>query len=136
MRINPYLAFDGTCEAAFRFYEKVLGGKLVMMMRHADMPAGEACPAEMRDRIVHARLMLGDQPLMGGDAPPGRLTKPQGYSVAIQIDTPEEAERVFGALSEGASVIMPIGETFWAHRFGMLTDRFGTPWMVNCEKTQ
>ena len=134
MQLNPYLTFDGQCETAFRFYERALGGKIVAMMTYADMPMAEQTPPEMRGRIVHARLVVGDTVLMGSDAPSGRYEKMQGFSVTLNIDEPEQAERVFAALSAGGAVAMPIQETFWARRFGMLTDRFGTPWMINCEK--
>ncbi|MFZ1049614.1 MAG: VOC family protein, partial [Candidatus Sulfotelmatobacter sp.] len=85
-------------------------------------------------KILHARLLLGDRALMASDAPPGRYEKPQGFSVSLEIETPKESERVFHALSEKGTVVMPIQETFWAVRFGMLTDRFGIPWMINCSK--
>jgi PhnB protein len=134
MQLNPYLTFDGRCEAAFRFYERVLGGRIVAMMTYADTPMAAQTPPEMRGRIVHARLAVGDAVLMGSDAPAGRYERAQGFSVTLNIDQPEEAERVFAALAEGGAVTMPIQETFWARRFGMLTDRFGTPWMINCEK--
>ncbi len=135
--INPYLAFNGDCRQAFEFYAKVLGGKIVMMMTYGDMPAGSGPPPSpaTKNRIMHARMMLGDLPLMGGDAPPDHTHKVQGYSVSIGVGEPKEADRIFKALSEGGTIMMPIAETFWAHRFGMLTDRYGTPWMVNCEKS-
>lgn len=135
-QLNTYLAFDGTCAKAFRFYEKVLGGKVVMMMTYRDMPAGAGPPPapEFADRVMHARMMIGDLPLMGGDAPPGRYSKPHGFCVNVAIANPAEAERVFKALAAGGTVTMPMAETFWARKFGMLTDKFGTPWMVNCEK--
>jgi PhnB protein len=131
-----YLSFDGQCEAAFRHYEKILGGQIVMMMRYAYAPADAGAPqtTEMANRIMHARLQVGDRFLMGGDAPPQFASKPQGFCVSIQVDDPAKAERIFGELSEGGVVQMPIGETFWARRFGMLIDKFGTPWMVNCER--
>jgi PhnB protein len=131
-----YLSFDGHCEAAFRRYEKILGGKILMMVRYADAPAdaGVSQNPEMAARIMHARLQVGDRLLMGGDAPPQFVTKPQGFCVSIQVDDAAEAERIFRALGEGGVVQMPLGETFWAHRFGMLIDKFGIPWMVNCEK--
>jgi PhnB protein len=140
MQLNPYLNFNGQCEAAFKFYEKVLGGKIVMMMTYGDMPP-EACgdgkmPDAARKLIAHTRMMVGDVALMGSDAPHDRYQKPQGTVVNVGVDTPSEAERVFQALSDGGNVTMPIQETFWAKRFGMVTDRFGTPWMVNCEKAQ
>jgi len=131
-----YLSFDGQCEAAFKYYEKVLGGKILMMMRHADAPAGAGGPQtpDTANRIMHARLKVGDRLLMGGDAPPQFASKPQGFCVNIMVDNPTEAERIFRELGEGGVVRMPIAETFWARRFGMLIDKFGIPWMVNCEK--
>lgn len=134
MELNPYLSFDGRCEAAFKFYEKALGGKIVAMISYADTPMKEQTPAELHKQIVHARLVVGDKVLMGGDAPPGRYEAAKGISVILGVDHPAEAERVFAALAAGGAVQMPIEETFWARRFGMLTDQFGVPWMVNCEK--
>lgn len=134
MELNPYLSFDGRCEAAFKFYEKALGGKIVAMISYADTPMKEQTPAELQKQIVHARLVVGDKVLMGGDAPPGRYEAAKGISVILGVDQPAEAERVFAALAAGGAVQMPIEETFWARRFGMLTDQFGVPWMVNCEK--
>lgn len=136
MQANTYLTFDGDCEEAFKFYEKVLGGKIVAMITHLGTPAEEHVPTEWRDKILHARLIFGDNKLMGSDAPPGRQEKMQGFSVTLNIEDPAETERVFNALTEGGTVRMALEETFWAHKFGMLTDRFGTPWMVNCEKPQ
>jgi PhnB protein len=107
-----------------------------MMVRYADAPADAGVPQnpETAARITHARLLGGDRLLMGGDAPPQFATKPQGFCVSIQVDDAAEADRIFRALGERGVVQMPLGETFWAHRFGMLIDKFGTPWMVNCEK--
>ena len=136
MDLVTYLGFDGQCEAAFKHYEKVLGGKILMMMRMADAPAGTPMPPDAANRIMHARLEVGDRLLMGGDAPPGRSAKPQGFCANIMVDDPAEAERIFRDLGEGGTVTMPMSETFWAAKFGMLTDRFGVPWMVNCEKPQ
>ena len=134
MKTNPYLSFNGNCADAFRFYEKVLGGKILALMTWADTPMANDMPAEARSQIVHARLQIEDDILMGGDAPGGRYEAPKGITVTINIVQPSEAERLFSALSEGGNVTMPIQETFWAQRFGMVTDRFGTPWMINCEK--
>jgi PhnB protein len=136
MQLNPYLLFNGQCEAAFRFYERCLGGKIVAMMPHAGTPAEGQVPPEWRDKIIHARLVVGDQVLMGSDAPPDHFEKPQGFSVTLGIDNPVEAERLFNALAENGTVRMPIQQTFWAERFGMLVDRFGIPWMINCEKSK
>jgi len=88
----------------------------------------------MAQEILHARLMIGDKAVMGSDAPPERYENPQGFSVALGIDGPAEAERIFHVLAENGTVTMPIQQTFWAARFGMLVDRFGIPWMVNCEQ--
>ena len=133
MQLNPYLFFNGQCEAAFRFYERSLGAKIVAMMPHTGTPAEGQVPPEWRDKIIHARLVLGDQVLMGSDAPPDHFEKPQGFSVTLGIDDPADAERIFNALAENGTIRMPIQQTFWALRFGMLVDRFGIPWMINCE---
>ena len=134
MKINPYLNFNGTCEAAFRFYEECLGGKILGIETFESAGMADFVPPDWRNKVMHAALVVGDQVLMGSDAPPGRFDEPKGFSVAIQVDTPEEAERIFHALAENGTVTMPIGETGWAIRFGMLVDQFGTPWMVNCQK--
>ncbi len=134
MQLNPYLHFNGQCEAAFKFYERCLGGKIVAMMPHAGTPAEQHVPAEWRDKIIHARLAFGDQVLMASDVPPDQYEKPKGFSVTVSVSDAGEAEKIFKDLAEGATVNMPIQETFWATRFGMLVDKFGIPWMINCEK--
>jgi PhnB protein len=135
MDLNPYLTFDGQCEAAFEFYERCLGGKIVTMMNHEDSPIADQVPADWGKRIMHARLTVGDSVLMGSDSPPEHYEEPKGFSVALQLKQPAEAERVFQALAEGGTVLMPIQQTFWATRFGMLVDRFAIPWMINCEQS-
>jgi PhnB protein len=134
MQLEPYLHFSGQCEEAFKFYEKCLGGNNAMMMRYEEAPAGQPVAPEWRKKIMHARMMVGDQVLMGMDAPPERYHKPEGFSLSIGTKNVSEGERIFKALAEGGKVTMPFAETFWAERFGMLVDRFGIPWMVNCEK--
>jgi PhnB protein len=134
MQLNPYLFFNGQCEAAFKFYEKVLGGKVVVMMPHEGTPAAAQVPPEWLKKIIHARLAVGDKVLMGSDAPPDRYQETKGFSVSIGVDTPAEAERIFHALSENGKVHMPMDKTFFAERFGMLADQFGIPWMIICEK--
>ena len=133
MQLNPYLFFNGNCEAAFKFYAQVLGGKIDGMLTHAGTPAEQEVPAEWRDKIMHARLIVGDQVLMASDTPPAHYQKPSGFSVSIQIKDKAEAERIFNALAEGGKVQMPFGQTFWAAGFGMCVDRFDIPWMVNCD---
>jgi PhnB protein len=135
MELNPYLTFDGQCEAAFQFYERCLGGKIVTMMNHEDSPIADQVPADWGKRIMHARLTVGDSVLMGSDSPPEHYEEPKGFSVALQLKQPAEAERVFQALAESGTVLMPIQQTFWATRFGMLVDRFAIPWMINCEQS-
>jgi PhnB protein len=132
MELTSYLNFNGQCEAAFKFYEKALGGKIEAMIPHEGTPAADHVPADWRKKILHARLLVGDQALMASDVPPDHYKKPQGFSVSIDVKTPAEAERVFRALEEGGAVIMQLQQTFWAARFGMVVDRFGTPWMINC----
>jgi len=134
MQLNAYLNFNGQCEEAFRFYERLLGGKIEMMMSFGDSPMADQVPAEWRKKVMHARLVVGGNTIMGSDAPPDRFQKPQGFSVSLSVEKPAEAERMFAALAEKGNVQMPIQETFWALRFGSVTDRFGIPWMVNCER--
>jgi PhnB protein len=134
MQLNPYLLFNGQCAEAFKFYAECLGGSIEGMMTHAGTPAEEHVPSEWRDKILHARMVVGDQVLMGSDAPPGHYQNPQGFSVSIQINNKSDGERMFNALAENGKVTMPFGQTFWAAGFGMCVDRFGIPWMVNCEK--
>ena len=133
MQLNPYLNFNGQCEAAFKFYEQCLGGKITAMVAHEGTPAAEHVPAEWRSKIMHAQLQAGENVLMGSDTPPERYEPPKGFSVSLQTKDPAEADRVFHALAEKGTVRMPIAKTFWAERFGMLTDQFGVPWMVNCD---
>lgn len=133
MKIQPYLNFDGQCREAFLFYHQVLGGELATLQTHGESPMRDHTPPEWHDRILHARLIVGDEELMGSDSPPGQHAQPQGFAVSLNIDDPAAAERIFAALSAGGAVQMPLQQTFWAGRFGMCTDRFGVPWMVNCE---
>ena len=135
MKINAYLGFDDQCEAAFRFYHQCLGGTLEALNRFGDTPACEHVPESHRNRIMHARLVVGDQAIMGSDSVPEHPFEGiKGVSLAINVDSASEAERVFSALAEGGQVCMALAPTFWAARFGMLVDRFGVSWMVNCEK--
>jgi PhnB protein len=134
MQLNPYLGFKGNCEEAFKFYAEVLGGEILAMIKTRDTPMNDKAPPGTEEFVMHARMNLNGSILMGGDAPDSWYKKPEGFNVQVGADTPEEAERVFKALSEGGTINMAMVETFWAHRFGTCVDRFGTPWMVNCEK--
>lgn len=131
MQMDPYLIFNGTCQEAFQFYREVLGGEIESMTTHGESPICDDVPFEWYERILHACLVFGDQRLMGSDAPPEHFEQPAGMSVALAFDEPAEAERVFAALAEDGTVRMTMQETFWAKRFGMVTDRFGIPWIIN-----
>ncbi len=133
MRVCVNLSFDGRCEEAFRFYETVLGGEMVSLMRFAGSPMEKDVAAEWADKVMIAELRAGDTILMGSDSPPGWYRPPQGYSVTLIVQDPAEAERLWAALSDGGEIGMPLAETFWSPRFGMCADRFGTRWMLNCE---
>jgi PhnB protein len=131
MNLSFHLTFAGQCEAAFAFYESCLGGTIVTMLRYGDSPMAAQTPPEWRDKIVHATIKIGGNLLAGADALPRDYLPPQGFFVLLDIDDVSEAERVFHSLSENGTVHMPMQETFWATRFGVLTDRFGIPWEIN-----
>jgi PhnB protein len=134
MRLHPHLSFNGDCEAAFKFYENALNAKITFSMTYGESPMKDKMPPEMRDKVIHTTLTWGDQVLSGADAPSGSYQTPQGTTVTVDIDDPAEAERIFAALSQNGKVMMPIQETFWANRFGMVVDQYQVPWMVNCGK--
>ena len=133
MQFSPYLLFNGDCAEAFKFYEQVLGGKIEAMMPFAGSPSAESAPPEWGDKILHASMKIDGQYIMASDAPPGHFAKPQGISVSIALKDRDKGESIFNSLAEGGDVQMPFQKTFWASGFGMCTDRFGIPWMVNCE---
>lgn len=134
MKLNPYLEFDGDCADAFAFYARVLGEPVPQMMRFGDAPGSENLPPGSADRVMHVTLPVGDQMLMGSDTTPGQpFDGVRGMSVALHPQDAGTAERLFRDLSEGGRVTMPMERTFWAERFGMLVDRFGVPWMINCQ---
>ena len=131
----PYLSFDGTCAEAMRFYEKVLGGKIKVMMSGGQSPMADQIPKEFADRIMNAQLELpGGSFLYAGDCPSHMPYEGiKGVSVALNFDDVAEAEAIFNALSQGGKITMPFSPTFWAKKFGMLVDRFGVPWIINGE---
>lgn len=133
MRFIPYLNFDGTCREAFEFYAETFGGTIDAMIPHGGSPIEDQVPAEWHDLILHAHMTAGDTVIMASDSPPGRHEQPKGLYVHIGLEDPAEADRIFAALSKGGRVTMPLDRTFWAQRFGMVVDKYGTPWMVNCE---
>jgi PhnB protein len=134
MQINPYLNFNGNCEEAMKVYEKVLRGTIESMMRFEGTPAADHVPPDWRKKVMHASLKVGDMRIMASDGPSGKSDGMKGICVALIMTDAAEAERIFGELSKDGKVEMPLQETFWALRFGMFTDRFGTPWMINCDR--
>ena len=129
MKIENYIFFTDQCAEAMKFYAKVLGGKIEAMMTYGDAPAGPHNPPEMAHKVIHARLVAGDAVLMASDGPEAETR--QGFAVTLQVDTVEEVDRLFNALGDGGQVKMPVGETFFSKRFGMVVDRLGTPWLIN-----
>ena len=133
MKINSYLYFKGQCEAAFTFYAQCLGGQLGAMFRYAGTPLANQVPADWSDKIMHGSVTLGGQELSGADVAPDGYEEPKGFSLSLQITSTIDAERIFHELARDGRVVLPLEKTFWAARFGMLVDRFGIPWLINCE---
>ncbi|MBK8561979.1 MAG: VOC family protein [Saprospiraceae bacterium] len=134
--INPYLNFNGNCEAAFNLYKSVFGGEFQMFSRFGDMPSSEEpMPASEVNKILHVALPIGSSGnvLMGSDCPPEFPNGIQGnlFNISVNTDSKEEADRIFSGLSEGGNATMPIADTFWGAYFGMCADQFGVQWMVN-----
>lgn len=133
MQVNPYLFFNGQCEAAFTFYARCFGGKITAMSKFGEAPAGMPVPAGWGEKIMHARLEIAGGVLMGSDPPPEMYQQAAGFSVTVLPDDPEQGQRIFNALAENGTVRMPFQKTFWSKGFGQLTDQFQIPWMINCE---
>ena len=131
--MTPYLSFKGDCETAFRFYADCLGGTLGEIFRYEGTPLATQVPSDWQNKVMHGSLAIGGQVVMGGDVEPDRYEKPQGFSLSLQIRSVAQAERVFESLSTDGTIVMPLAKTFWAERFGMVVDRFGIPWLINCE---
>ena len=136
MQLHTYLNYGGNCEEAFRFYEKHLGGKITMMMRHGEQPDGRAVAADRAHAVLHARMDIGGTELLGADIPPDRFQPMRSAYLSLTLDSDAEADRVFGLLSDGGQIFMPMQETFFASRFAMLRDKFGTSWMLLHPKPQ
>jgi PhnB protein len=131
--LSAYVSFKGECEAAFKFYEEALGAKPGLLFRYTDSPMADAVPAGWDSKIMHGSITIAGQLLEGADAPPDRYDEPKGFSLSLNVPTAEEAERLFEQLAVDGRVRYAIGKTFWSERFGMVIDRFGIPWMINCE---
>ena len=130
---NAYLNFNGRCAEAFRFYERCFGGKIKFMQTFGESPIKDSVQPDQYGLIMHVALDVDGDTLMGSDTTPDRYEAPQGIYVSIAPKTYADGERVFNELSAGGKVEMPFQKTFWAAGFGMTRDRFGIPWMVNCE---
>jgi len=137
MTLNPCinLPFDGQCEAAFKFYERCLNGKITFMLTWGNSPIAKDAPPEWSRKIVHATLVVGDVRLQGSDAAPGSYAPPRGFVIVLN-PRKGEAERLFTELAEGGIVRIPLKETFWADRYGEVTDRFGIPWAISSAKSE
>ena len=135
MRLNTYLNYGGNCRQAFEFYEKHLGGKITMLSTHGSLPSFSG-PPEWRDAVLHARIELGGTTVFGADVPPDRFQPMRSAYLSLSVESSAEAERIYALLTEGGQVFMPMEETFFAHRFAMLRDRFGTSWMLLHERPQ
>jgi PhnB protein len=130
MKLQVYLNYGGNCAQAFRFYEQHLDGKITMMMTHGEAPNAKDVPPDWKDAVLHARLSIGGTELLGADIPPDRFQPMRSAYLSLTVSSIDEAERTYALLSEGGQVFMPMEETFFAFRFAMLRDRFGTSWMV------
>jgi PhnB protein len=133
MQMTPYLSFKGDCEAAFTLYARSFGGEIGPMFRYGGSPMADQVPADWADRIMHGSLTVGGQVLMGADAAPDTYEPPTGFSMSLHTNSAADAERVFHDLADGGAILMPLEQTFWAERFGIVVDRFGIKWSINCE---
>jgi len=136
MEVTTYLTFNGDCEAAFGFYQQCLDGTLGGVFRYAGTPYADQVPADWQDKVMHASLTLGHQVLMGADVAPERYEAPKGFSLSLQMSRAADAERIFDQLSAGGTIRTPLEKTFWAERFGVLVDRFGITWLINCDGSE
>jgi PhnB protein len=135
MKLHTYLNYGGNCEQAFRFYEKHLGGKVTMMMTQGEQPNAKDVRPDQKDAILYARMSIGQTDLMGSDVPSERFQPMRSVYLSLSLDSIDEAERIFDLLSDSGEIFMPMQETFFAFRFAMLRDRFGTSWMIINERT-
>lgn len=138
MTVKPTItaSFKGDCEAAFKFYEQCLGGKIGMSMTWGETPMAKDAPPNWSGKILYASIAIGGVELAGGDMPPGQYEAPKGMGIMLNITDVADAERVFKDLSDGGKIDMPLAETFWALRYGGVTDKFGIPWQINCGKPE
>jgi PhnB protein len=136
MQLRAHLTFPGTCEDAFGVYMRVLGGTNLAVVRYGDTPAATDVPDHFRDKLVHATLTVGQYQLLGADIDPDQYQQPPGFYVLFSAATAADAERIFAQLADGGDVKMPLQATFWSPAFGVVIDRFGTPWEITIAETQ
>jgi PhnB protein len=134
MKVNPYLNYGGNCEQAFRFYEQHLGGKIHAMMKHGEQPGAKDAPGGLQKGILYAHMTFGETEVMASDVAPEQFQPMRSVYLSLSLDSIQEAERVHALLAEGGQIFMPMQETFFAFRFSMLRDRFGTSWMIIHQK--
>jgi PhnB protein len=134
MNLHTYLNYGGNCAEAFRFYQEHLGGKISMMMTHAQQPGANNIGPGWKDAILYARITVAGTDIMASDVPPDRFQPMRSVYLSLSLDSSEEAERIYALLSNGGEIFMPMEETFFAFRFGTLRDKFGTSWMILHEK--
>ena len=130
MQLHTYLNYGGNCEEAFQFYEQHLGGKITFLMRHGEQPNSASVAPEWKNAVLHARMTIGGTELLGADIPPDRFQPMRSAYLTLTVDSTGEAERLYTLLTDGGQIFMPIQQTFFASRFAMLRDRFGTSWMI------
>ena len=133
MLVQPYLFFDGRCEEALEFYRRAIGAEVTMLLRWKDSPDPQMAMPGAADKVMHARLRIGDTMVMASDGQNTGKPNFQGFSLSVTVRDEAEAERVFNALGQGGQVQMPLAKTFFSPRFGMVADRFGVSWMVYVE---
>jgi len=136
MKLYTYLNYGGNCRQAFEFYAEHLGGKITMLTTHGEQPDSSKVPAEWKNAVLHARIEMGDTTILGADIPPERFQPMRSAYLSLLVDSIDEAERIYALLSEGGQIFMPMEETFFARRFAMLRDRFGTSWMLLHERAR
>jgi len=134
MRLYTYLNYGGNCRQAFEFYAQHLGGKITFITTHGELPNASQVPAEWRHAVLHARIELGETVVLGADIPPNRFQPMRSAYLTLMLDSIDEAERIYALLTDGGEIFMPMEETFFAHRFAMFRDRFGTSWMLLYER--
>jgi PhnB protein len=136
MKVHPYLSFKGDCEAAFNLYARCLGGQVGDLFRYEGSPMAGQAPPDWGNKIMHGSVTVAGEVLMGADSVPQQYEEPKGISLSIHMSNPAGAERIFRELGEGGKIVMALEKTFWAERFGVLVDRFGITWSINCDADQ